>query len=185
MTSEPLKREATADEESGKKKGAQQFRIEENILYRFLSPSQKIQLFIFKKGLEIEIEEKAFTYSEVKLTPLYKMMVFSGNSLTVRYAMDVGRRGYKSRVLRLTYNRSKGKSWLNEIVRGTGLSKATVDKWLDILLDSRILKPSDTIMECVKTPYGDRWVRTYYIANEALESLFYLFLYTHKIVPVF
>lgn len=182
MTSEPLKREATADEESGKKKGAQQFRIEENILYRFLSPSQKIQLFIFKKGLEIEIEEKEeilkpHIYSEVKPIPSYKMMVFSGNSLIVRYT--------RSKILRLTYNRSKGKSWLNEIVRGTGLSKATVDKWLDILLDSRILKPSDTIMECVKTPYGDRWVRTYYIANEALESLFYLFLYTHKIVPVF
>jgi hypothetical protein len=80
------------------------------------------------------------------------------------------------------YDELRGRSWLAKLARDLkgDVSRVTIDKLLDSLLDRRILRHSATIMEFVEDDDGEKWARTYYVANEAKDDLLWLYRATHR-----
>lgn len=93
----------------------------------------------------------------------------------------------------LVYKKQPGRgAWLSKLARELlgEVSVRTIDKYLDKLLDHRILGPpmrsSDLfvhqIMERIEEDDKVKWVRSYYAGNEHLLDLLLMYRATHKFV---
>jgi hypothetical protein len=85
--------------------------------------------------------------------------------------------------------------WLAKLAREFEgeISVKTIDKYLDKLLDERILKPpvrsidplKHQVMEKIIDDDGaEKWVRSFYISNEHIPDMLFIYRATHRIYQV-
>lgn len=142
------------------------WKIEKDHLYEMLSESGKIATKTLEAGLCID---------EVKnLSPGTKhVMLDEENAL--HYCPEPGKGVWLAKL---------AKEFQGEI------SVKTIDKYVDKLLDERILKPPvrsidpfrHQIMERVTDDDGtEKWVRSYYVSNEHVPDILLIYKATHRI----
>lgn len=83
----------------------------------------------------------------------------------------------------IVYDNTKGMSWLSKMGRELEgeVSRATIDQYLDSLLDSRWLKHGKQEMQKVEDVDGTKWVRAYYLGNEYVPKIIGFYKLTHDL----
>jgi len=122
-------------------------------------------------------------------TPKGKILKFPRNKLyammatpALKIAMYILEQGLTKDNKDLHYDESKGMAWLSKMGRDLEgeVSRATIDDYLDTLLDEGILKHGEQEMQKVQDVEGAmKWVRAYYLGNEYLKKIKTIYLATH------
>jgi hypothetical protein len=140
------------------------WKIEIDHTYQLLSPAGKIALKTLEAGLRLCSREEA--ESKVK-------HILIDEDAALIYEKQPGHGAWLSKLAR----ELKGEIVLK-----------TIDKYLDVLLDQRIIGPPirsidpfmHQIMERVEEDGKVKWVRSYYVSNEHLLDLLFMYKATHK-----
>lgn len=101
-----------------------------------------------------------------------------------KIAMYILEHGFLQKEGKLFYDESKGMAWLSKMGRDLDgeVSRATIDEYLDTLLDEGILRHGDQEMQKVQDIDGTtKWVRAYYLGNEYLKEIVSIYLATHDV----
>lgn len=145
------------------------WKIERDHTYELLSPGGKIALKVLEAGLCLYPKEEAEKSRQ-------KYIVVDEETA-------------------LIYEKRPGHgTWLSKLARelkGEVVLK-TIDKYLDILLDHRLLGPPvrsidpfmHQIMERIEEDGKIKWVRSYYVGNEHLLDLLFMYRATHKFTKI-
>jgi len=142
-----------------------QWKIQRDHTYELLAPGGKIALKVLEAGLGLcsvkSAKESGYRYVEI-------------DNETV-----------------LIYKKQPGHGvWLSKLARQLKgeVAVKTIDKYLDRLLDQRILGPPmrtldpfvHQIMERIEEEGKTKWVRNYYVSNEHLLDLLSIYRATHS-----
>lgn len=145
------------------------WKVERDHLYDMLADPGKIAAKVLEAGLHIGPAKD--------LEPTTKRVMLDDET-ALYYCPDPGRGVWLAKL---------AKKFKGEI------SVKTIDKYLDKLLDERILKPPvrsidpfrHQIMERVIDDDGtEKWVRSYYISNEHIPDMLFIYKATHRMCKV-
>lgn len=144
------------------------WRIERDHLYDMLADPGKIATKVLEEGLHI---------GPAKDLDRATKHIMLDNETALYYCPEPGKGVWLAK--------------LAKIFKGE-ISVRTIDKYLDKLLDERILKPPvrsidpfrHQVMERVIDDGKEKWVRSYYLSNEHVPDMLFIYKATHRIYKV-